>query len=304
VESKRGWYIHWDTEIKAELIRRLREIRMCPDHFFWEAEQPDEAGMDAFIADAFGVPGYPSAVNEARMIHALLGNEENRDQETQSLLQYLLEKYHIHSEVTAEEMKQGGSEINRETAGQIVKDAVCEAWNMPKDAMEKWECTTQLVQAPATPQHASLVCYRVFLTRPDSEVGQDTFGGRDNFNYRILLNGTVMDYTMVSEWYSPSEDVKRSFSVKQLGELFKTFFTQKGILLSLAFILLYRLGESQLAKIASPFMLDPMDKGGLGLATEQVGFAYGTVGVVFLLHGDKDLNRVVLDRHKAHGVGG
>ena len=106
-------------------------------------------------------------------------------------------------------MKQGSSEIDQETAVRIVKDAVCEAWNMPKDAMEKWECTAQLVQAPTTPQHESLVCYRVFLTRPDSEVGQDTFGGRDNFNYRILLNGTVMDSTMVSEWYSPAEDAER-----------------------------------------------------------------------------------------------
>jgi PAT family beta-lactamase induction signal transducer AmpG len=95
---------------------------------------------------------------------------------------------------------------------------------------------------------------------------------------------------------NPSEDVKRSFSMKQLGELFKTFFTQKGILLSLAFILLYRLGESQLAKIASPFMLDPMDKGGLGLATEQVGFAYGTVGVVFLLLGGV-LGGLVVAKH-------
>jgi hypothetical protein len=209
MESKRGWYIHWDTESKAELIRRLREIRMRPEHSFREAEQPDEAGMDAFIADAFGVPGYPSAVNEALMARVLLGNEETWDLETQSLMQYLWEKYHIHSEVTAAEMKQGNSEIDRETAVRTVKDAVCEAWNMPKDALENWECMAQLVQVPATPQHESLVCYRVFLTRPDSEVGQDTFGGRDNFNYRILLNGTIMDSTMVSEWYSPAEDAER-----------------------------------------------------------------------------------------------
>ena len=209
MESKRGWYIHWDTESKAELIQRLREIRMCPEHSFGKAEQSDEVGMDTFIADAFGVPGYPSAVNEALMARVLLGNEETWDLETQSLMQYLWEEYHIHSEVTAAEMKQGSSEIDQETAVRIVKDAVCEAWNMPKDAMEKWECTAQLVQAPTTPQHESLVCYRVFLTRPDSEVGQDTFGGRDNFNYRILLNGTVMDSTMVSEWYSPAEDAER-----------------------------------------------------------------------------------------------
>lgn len=92
MESKRGWYIHWDTESKAELIQRLREIRMCPEHSFWKAEQPDEAGMDAFIADAFGVPGYPSAVNEALMARVLLGNEETWDLETQSLMQYLWEE--------------------------------------------------------------------------------------------------------------------------------------------------------------------------------------------------------------------
>ena len=209
MESKHGWYIHWSPEDKGELIGMLQEIRRWPNHSFWGFEQPDEGRMDAFIADAFGVPGYPSAVNEALMARVLLGNEENWDLETRSLMQYLWEKYHIHSEVTAAEMKQGSSEIDQETAVRIVKDAVCEAWNMPKDAMEKWECTAQLVQAPATPQHESLVCYRVFLTRPDSEVGQDTFGGRDNFNYRILLNGTIMDSTMVSEWYSPAEDAER-----------------------------------------------------------------------------------------------
>ena len=208
-EAKYGWYIHWEPESKGELIRMLREIRMCPEHSFWSAEQPDEAQTDAFIAEAFGVPGYPSAVNEALMVRVLLGDEENRDLETQSLTQYLWEKYHIHSEVTAGEIRQGSSEIDRETAARMVTDAVCAAWNMPEDAMKDWECTVQLVQAPASPQHESLVCYRVFLTRPDSEVGQDTFGGRDNLNYRILMDGTIMDSTMVDAWYSPAEDAKR-----------------------------------------------------------------------------------------------
>ena len=80
---------------------------------------------------------------------------------------------------------------------------------MPEGSLKDWDCTVQLVQAPANKQHESMTCYRVFLTRPDSELGQDTFGGRDNFNYRILLNGTIIDSTMVSEWYSPEEDAKR-----------------------------------------------------------------------------------------------
>ncbi len=51
------------------------------------------------------------------------------------------------------------------------------------------------------------------------------------------------------------------------------------------FILTYRLGESQLVKIASPFLLDAGDKGGLGLTTSSVGMIYGTIGVVALLVG-------------------
>ncbi len=51
------------------------------------------------------------------------------------------------------------------------------------------------------------------------------------------------------------------------------------------FLLTYRLGESQLAKIASPFLLDTMDKGGLGLSTATVGMIYGTIGVIALLTG-------------------
>jgi len=49
--------------------------------------------------------------------------------------------------------------------------------------------------------------------------------------------------------------------------------------------LLYRLGESQLVKLASPFLLDSNDVGGLGLTTSQVGIIYGTIGVIALTIG-------------------
>ena len=48
------------------------------------------------------------------------------------------------------------------------------------------------------------------------------------------------------------------------------------------FILLYRLGEAQLVKMASPFLLDSKEVGGLGLSTSDVGFVYGTVGIIAL----------------------
>ena len=209
MESRHGWYIHWDSESKLKLAGMLHEMQMLPDHEYWNSENPAEGKTNAFVAEAFGLAGYPSAVNEAVMVHAMLGDPEAWDMETQCLTNYLWEKYHIHSDYSADLLEAGTEEIDQETAAQKVISAVCDAWKMPEGSLNDWTCTVQLVQAPATLEHESMACYRVFLTRPDSELGQDTFGGRDNFNYRIQLDGTIMDSTMVSEWYSPEEDVLR-----------------------------------------------------------------------------------------------
>ena len=50
-------------------------------------------------------------------------------------------------------------------------------------------------------------------------------------------------------------------------------------------MLLYRLAESQLVKLASPFLLDTQNVGGLALTTGQVGFVYGTAGLLMLTVG-------------------
>lgn len=63
------------------------------------------------------------------------------------------------------------------------------------------------------------------------------------------------------------------------------FFRRKDILAILAFLLFYRFAESQLVKMIAPFLLDPPGAGGLGLTTAQVGFAYGTVGILALSAG-------------------
>ena len=68
-------------------------------------------------------------------------------------------------------------------------------------------------------------------------------------------------------------------------DVFGSFFRKKNMLLSLIFVLFYRLGESQLVKMASPFFLDSRETGGLGLSTTEVGFIYGTLGVIALLMG-------------------
>ena len=73
-----------------------------------------------------------------------------------------------------------------------------------------------------------------------------------------------------------------------LGEFFATlgsFFQKPGVLLAMAFILLYRFDEAQLVKVISPFLLDGRDAGGLGLTTSQVGLVYGTFGILALTCG-------------------
>jgi len=48
---------------------------------------------------------------------------------------------------------------------------------------------------------------------------------------------------------------------------------------------LYRLAEAMLVKLASPFLLDAREEGGLALSTQEVGLVYGTVGVIALTIG-------------------
>ena len=72
------------------------------------------------------------------------------------------------------------------------------------------------------------------------------------------------------------------------SEFFKTFgsfFKRKDIGVIIAFLMLYRVGEAQLIKMASPFMLDPRNLGGLGLTTGDVGLLYGTFGILALTAG-------------------
>jgi PAT family beta-lactamase induction signal transducer AmpG len=73
-----------------------------------------------------------------------------------------------------------------------------------------------------------------------------------------------------------------------VGEFFATlgsFFQKPGVVMAMAFILLYRFDEAQLVKVISPFLIDSRAAGGLGLTTSQVGVAYGTFGILALTCG-------------------
>jgi PAT family beta-lactamase induction signal transducer AmpG len=72
---------------------------------------------------------------------------------------------------------------------------------------------------------------------------------------------------------------------REFAHTFSSFFQKKNVGLAITFMLLYRLGEAMLVKMASPFLLDTRAEGGLGLSTEQVGLVYGTVGIIALTLG-------------------
>ena len=73
--------------------------------------------------------------------------------------------------------------------------------------------------------------------------------------------------------------------IREFGRTFVTFFKKKGVLIAMLFMLLYRLPEAFLVKMMNPFLLDPIEKGGLGLTTQAVGLIYGTIGIAALTLG-------------------
>lgn len=109
----------------------------------------------------------------------------------------------------------------------------------------------------------------------------------------LILSVIFLLITIYHKYLLPKPSTDRSVAVGSGGGrileefllTFKTFFKKRHILTALAFILLYRLPEAQLLKMINPFLLDPISDGGLGLSTSQVGFVYGTIGVIGLIIG-------------------
>ncbi len=83
---------------------------------------------------------------------------------------------------------------------------------------------------------------------------------------------------------SQKSNDKENF-IKSFITVFVDFFRKEQIGIIILFLLLYRLSEAQLVKLAAPFFLDSPTSGGLGLTTAQIGLIYGTIGVLFLVLG-------------------
>ena len=108
----------------------------------------------------------------------------------------------------------------------------------------------------------------------------------------VALSVFFFAVAMYHSWVLPrpltdGREAKRSASdiLKEFVQTFVSFFQKKQIWVAVAFMLLYRLPEAQLVKLINPFVLDPIDKGGMGLSTGEVGLVYGTVGIIGLTIG-------------------
>ena len=84
---------------------------------------------------------------------------------------------------------------------------------------------------------------------------------------------------------APAHQVSTSTLMHEFWATFVSFFRKEQAGIAILFMLLYRLPEAQLAKMSIPFLIDPIEQGGLGLTTEQIGWVQGTVGIIGLTLG-------------------
>ena len=102
------------------------------------------------------------------------------------------------------------------------------------------------------------------------------------------LLGASFLLLLLSLWHFfalPPEEAAPRAEKRNFGLAFATFFKKPGVWLALLFMLLFRLPEAFSVKMLTPFLLDPVSAGGLGLSTAQSGLVYGTVGVIALTVG-------------------
>lgn len=122
--------------------------------------------------------------------------------------------------------------------------------------------------------------------------------------WQVVLATLAAAFVLLFAWHHavlprPPQDAARERSggfAADFVATFAAFFRRRDIVLVLAFLLLFRLGEAQLVKLVTPFLLDPRDRGGLALTTAEVGIVYGSVGIGALTLGGL-LGGWVVSRH-------
>jgi MFS transporter, PAT family, beta-lactamase induction signal transducer AmpG len=158
--------------------------------------------------------------------------------------------------------------------------------DLPKNKTGRFEFTAANWNQPK----ATIIRVDHNLTQPTSALFKAT-AGNIAFSWTVSLGvlGIVLLLLAIYHRFI----LPRPFDTKEktkvdlrvYGEVFTSFFTKPGIIPALIFFLLYRLGESQLVKVATPFLVDSRNSGGIGLTSAQYGIAYGTLGMICLTIG-------------------
>ncbi|MCV9926337.1 MFS transporter [Flavobacterium sp. LS1R49] len=87
---------------------------------------------------------------------------------------------------------------------------------------------------------------------------------RKAWSYTMIFVGLLMTFITTYNYFStPKTEINAGGTAKEIEDksfasVFASFFKKKQIVLILAFILLFRLGESQLIKMLTPFLIDPI----------------------------------------------
>ena len=114
--------------------------------------------------------------------------------------------------------------------------------------------------------------------------------------WQLTIGGSAILLTLLTLYHTyaipiPETDTPRGEKANfrsifsEFGRTIVTFCKKPGVILAIVFMLCYRLPEAFLIKMCTPFLVASREVGGLGMQTAQVGIAYGTLGVIFLLLG-------------------
>lgn len=127
--------------------------------------------------------------------------------------------------------------------------------------------------------------------------GLEIWTGSVKYGWSItfyILSGLFIAFYLYHKFILPRPSTDKAVGAEQnsasniiLGffETFISFFQKKQAGPAVLFMLFYRFPEAQLVKLINPFLLDPIEKGGLGLTTAEVGLVYGTIGIIGLTLG-------------------
>ena len=163
--------------------------------------------------------------------------------------------------------KKGSKDIYLADGGNFV--FTNDNWNIPVEAVVKVKSTL----------------------REAATASFDAKAGNVPFSWAVSIGFLGLFFLLLSLYHKfilphPEEGNKKSDRANaSYLHVLKTFFTREDIIPAIFLLLFYRFSESQLSKMASPFLLDTRENGGLALSLTEKGIAYGTVGLIALVIG-------------------